>query len=85
MPFRLSNAPSTFQRLMETVLVGLTRSCFIVYLDDVMIIGKSFLKINQLGGGFERKPEKCCLAESELFYLGIQLCGFQRWHSGGSS
>ena len=42
MPFGLSNAPATFSRLMETVLAGLTRSCCLVYLDDMMVIGKSF-------------------------------------------
>ena len=45
MPFRLCNVPATFQRLMETVLAGLTKSYCLVYLDDVMVIGKVFLNI----------------------------------------
>ena len=79
MPFGLCNAPSTFQRLMETVLAGLTRSCCLVYLDDVMVIGKNFFEhLDNLRNVFERfrianlklKPEKCCLAGSEVLYLG---------------
>ena len=40
MPFGLCNGPSTFQRLMESVLMGLSRSSCMVYLDDMMVIGR---------------------------------------------
>ena len=77
MPFRLCNASATFQRLMETVLAGLTRSCFLVYLDDAMVIGKNQHLVN-LRKVFERfrnanlklRPEKYCLVGSEVLYLG---------------
>jgi len=42
MPFGLCNAPATFQRLMETVLAGLTRKKCVVYLDDILVMGSSF-------------------------------------------
>jgi uncharacterized protein (DUF169 family) len=37
MPFGLSNAPSTFERLMEAVLQGLQWETCLIYLDDVVV------------------------------------------------
>ena len=42
MPFGLCNAPATFQRLMETVLLGLTRKQCFVYLDDILVISSTW-------------------------------------------
>ena len=42
MPFGLCNAPATFQRLMEITLRGLARYKCVVYLDDIMVIGRTF-------------------------------------------
>ena len=41
MPFGLSTAPGTFERLMETVLSGLQWETCLIYLDDVIIFGKT--------------------------------------------
>ena len=69
---------------METVLAGLTRSCCPVYIDDVMVIAKNFSEhLNNLKNVFERfhianlklKPEKCCLAGSEVLHLGYVVSG----------
>ena len=40
MPFGLCNAPAMFERLMETMLRGLQRETYLVYLDDVVIFGR---------------------------------------------
>ncbi len=42
MPFGLCNVPSTFQRLMQTVLAGIDgKSCF-VYIDDILVCSRTF-------------------------------------------
>ena len=58
MPFGLCNVPTTFQRLMEVTLRGLVRHKCVVYLDDIMVMGKTF------------KPKKCHLMKREVTHLG---------------
>ena len=41
MPFGLCNAPASFQRLMDLVLTGLQWSKCLVYLDDIVVLGRS--------------------------------------------
>jgi hypothetical protein len=58
MPFGLWNAPATFERLMETVLRGHTYDSCLVYLDDVIVIGRTFQEhILNLRKVFERFRE----------------------------
>ena len=42
MPLGICNAPATFQRLMEGVLAGLARKKCVVYLDDILVMGRTF-------------------------------------------
>ena len=79
MPFGLCNAPATFQRLMDLVLAGLQWSHCLVYLDDVIILGRSFVEhLHNLQAVFKRlreaglklKPSKCSLLQQEVQYLG---------------
>ena len=44
MLFGLCNGPATLQHLMNCVLAGLQWSSCLVYIDDIIIIGKSFEK-----------------------------------------
>ena len=41
LPMGLTNAPSSFQRIMNNVLSDLTHTCVKVYLDDIIIHSKS--------------------------------------------
>ena len=79
MPFGLTNAPSTFQRLMETVLRGLQWEDCLVYIDDIIIFGRTFQEtIDRLRRVLERlksaglriKPSKCNLFQKSVNFLG---------------
>ena len=79
MPFGLCNAPSTFERLMETVFSGLQWKSCLVYLDDVVIFGRDEQELlDKLDEVFSRlkeaalklKPKKCKLFAKEINYLG---------------
>ena len=79
MPFGLCNAPATFERLMERVLRGLQWQVAVVYLDDVIVWGRTFEEHYQrlatvLGrfrtAGLKLKPKKCDLFKTEVSFLG---------------
>ena len=40
MPFRLCNAPPTFQRLMQNCLGELNLTYYLIYLDDVIVFSE---------------------------------------------
>jgi hypothetical protein len=42
MPFELAIAPATFQKLMDQVLNRLKWTACLVYLDDILVFGKTF-------------------------------------------
>jgi len=46
MPFGLYNAPATFERVMEHIFKEYLYKTCLVYLDDVIIFGKSFEMLN---------------------------------------
>ena len=79
MPFGLCNAPATFQRLMEKILKDMLTKICLVYLDDVIIFGKSFEEmLENLSKVFRRireanlriNPEKCVFFRKNVKYLG---------------
>jgi len=79
MPFGLCNAPATFERLMERILQGLITKICLVYLDDVIVFGKTFEEmaenLKQIFIRFRKanlriNPKKCSLFGRQVKYLG---------------
>ena len=79
MPFGLSNAPATFQRLMENCLGELNLTWCLIYLDDIVVFSKNETDhLTRLRAVFERlreadlrlKPSKCELFRTKITYLG---------------
>jgi hypothetical protein len=79
MPMGLCNAAATFQRLMQHVLRDLQWKTLVVYLDDVVVFGKTFEEmLTNLATVFERfelagltlRFTKCNFAQTSLKILG---------------
>ncbi|GBL58583.1 Retrovirus-related Pol polyprotein from transposon 297 [Araneus ventricosus] len=74
MSFGLCNAPSTFERLMEAVLRGLTSEACLVCLDDIIMVGRTFEEhLNNIRKVFQRlklSPKKCRFFRKAVSYLG---------------
>ena len=79
LPFGLTNAPATFERLMETVLRGLQWYECLLFFDDIVVFGLAFeITLARLEHVFQRlmdaglklKPKKCVLFQKEVEFLG---------------
>ena len=79
LPFGLSNAPAVFQRLMNMVMRGLTWEACLVFLDDIVVMSKTFEQhLERLRAVFGRlksanlklKPSKCRLFQIKVKFLG---------------
>lgn len=75
----LTNAPATFQQVMELVLKGLPWHICMVYLDDILIYNRSFedhlLALGEVfswigAAGLRLKARKCHLARDHVVFLG---------------
>jgi len=78
MPFGLKTAPATFQRMMNTVLSGLTGTRCFVFLDDVIYensLAEHDTKLRTVFYRFRKynlklQPDKCEFLRKEVSYLG---------------
>nr|XP_012218140.1 PREDICTED: uncharacterized protein K02A2.6-like [Linepithema humile] len=80
LPFGISSAPACFQRLMETILGGLEG--IIVYLDDILIAGRSvdehWQRVQEVlkrfvEVGLRINKNKCAFARHSVEFLGFRI------------
>ena len=78
-PMGLTSAPGEFQKLIELVLAGLSYEVALIYLDDIIIFGKSFEEhLSQLElvlctikeAGLKIKGSKCHFLSQRIHFLG---------------
>jgi len=82
MHFGLTNAPATFQHLMNTIFTDCLDTFIVIYLDDILIFSKNpeehwehvrevltHLRKNQLF----TKPEKCEFSVNKTEFLGFEI------------
>ena len=79
MPFRLRNAPATFQRALDIILSGLRWQTCPIYLDDVIIFSKDtnehVAHVDEVltllrSAGVSLKLKKCEFFQPKVDYLG---------------
>ena len=79
MPFGLSNAPSTFQRVIDDLTQVLNMEDLVTYLDDIICFHKTFpeylagiRRVLEMcrNAGLKLAPHKCQLARKEISVLG---------------
>ena len=82
MPFGLCNSPSTYQRLVDYILMGLQDVKAFIYVDDLVICSpdldshlKDLQKVFDVfrPANLKFKPSKCQLAKTEIQYLGHKI------------
>ena len=82
MPYRLCNAPATFQCLMQNCLGELNLMYALIYLDDVIVYSKTeeahlvhlrAMLERFMEQGLKLKPSKCNFFRTEISYLGHKV------------
>ena len=81
-PFGSMTSPACFERVMERLFTGLTFASLLIYLDDIIIFGKTFdIHLRNLEEVSKRLSEahmklnsdKCRLFQSTVSFLGHQV------------
>ena len=79
MPFGLANAPSTFERCMESILRAEQWATCLIYLDDIIVFAGSPSDMTErlshvlsklVHAGLKLKPSKCNFYARQVNYLG---------------
>jgi hypothetical protein len=93
MPFSLTNAPSSFQRFMNTIFGNLLNVMLVIYLDNILIYSISpadhpehiweVLRHLRKHGMFV-KPEKCEWGQDSVEFLGFHCSTHGREESTGN-
>ena len=80
LPFGITTAPALFQRIMESLLQGVT--CIYIYLDDILVTGKTqaehLKNLNEVltrleKAGMRLKKHKYIFLMSAVEYLGHKI------------
>ena len=84
LPFGLTNAGATFQRVMDVAMTGLNFVICLVYLDDIILFSATAeehlerlrrLLVSLRVANLKLKPSKCCLMRGEVAFLGHIVSG----------
>ena len=82
MPYRLCNAPATFQRLMQNCLGELNLTYALIYLDDMIVFSRTeeehlhclwVVFARFLEHGLKLKLSKCHFLQDEITFLGHEI------------
>ena len=82
MPFRLFNAPTTFQSLMNDISRNYLRKFILVFFDDILVYNKDMTEhLHHLRVAFELlcanklivKKSKCVFGNNQMEYLGYVI------------
>ena len=79
LPFGLSSAPLTFQRMIDKLIAGLKYNTCVAYIDDLIIYAEKFhehisriheIFIRVREGNLKLSPDKCHFCKPEIKFLG---------------